>query len=150
MSKEVRKGGQTTYQPITTEQVKALRGVFNAELLFVPKGTIHMLTAINDTNGLLQSMLGGKKLSEINLQGRWQHDVSPRWKWNTITLSDLRTADRESEAYDAGARLGRMTRIEGSGFTRELMNQTYSKYNQEEATREAFKKGYRDGSQMQP
>lgn len=90
MSEEIERGGRTTYKHISEKQLKKLRRNFNTEVLYVPRGEIHKWVAINDTNGLLRSLLHGKKLSKINLQGRWRCDIAPHWKWNSVKLKDLR------------------------------------------------------------
>lgn len=75
---------------ISEPELNFIRRRLNTKVLFVPKGEIHKSVAINDTNGFLRSMLSGKRLSEINLQGRWHYATSPDLDRGRISLTDLR------------------------------------------------------------
>jgi hypothetical protein len=87
--------------------------MFNAEIVYTPRGAIPFILAINNTNGILTSLLADKKLKDIDLGGKWNQNVSSRWliagRWSTVSLSNLRRVNTSSRAYEAGVddRLGR-------------------------------------------
>ena len=92
---------------ITAAQVRGLRAIFNAEIIYTPKGAIQFYVALNDTNGILTSLLADKKLKAFDLGGRWNQNVSSRWliqnRWETANLNNLRRVNQSSRAYEAGA-----------------------------------------------
>ena len=90
MSREFKYEGNTEYVHISEPELNFIRRRLNTKVLFVPKGEIHKAVAINDTNGILRSMLTGKRLSEIDLQGRWHYVTSPDLDRGRISLPDLR------------------------------------------------------------
>lgn len=139
--------GKDDVEPITEAQTTALRDIFKAEAVFTPRGAVHKNVAINDTNGLLGSLLGGKKLADLNLQGRWQYSVASKWKKPDGTLKDITLADlrrggvTEQEAYDAGVEAGKSPYDVSSG---------YDKYNDNEVTAKAFRRGFLKGRELRP
>lgn len=141
----VEEPGEDKYVPITEDQVRALRRLFNAEAIYTPKGAVPKIMAITDTNGMLASLLKGKKLCDINLQDRWHCAMCPRWdaKKSEITLKELRSFGTEEDAYQAGYGIGVLP---PSQFSREAMKEVYSLYNKDETLRESFMRGYREGS----
>jgi hypothetical protein len=103
-------GDDNKIRPITGAQVRTLRAIFNAEIIYTPRGAIQFYVALNDTNGLLGSLLADKKLKDIDLQGRWNQNVSARWliqnRWSTASLNNLRRVNQSSRAYEAGVDAG--------------------------------------------
>lgn len=100
-------------KPITPDQVRELRGHLNAEIIYTPRGAIPFILALNNTDGILTSLLSNKKLKDIDLDGKWYQNVSTRWtiqsRWSELTLNNLRRVSGTSRAYEAGvdARLKR-------------------------------------------
>ena len=77
MAREFEFEEETEYIPVTDEEQNFIRRHLSTGVLFLPKAEVHKATAINDINGLLGSILKGKKLSEINLQNRWNYVTAP-------------------------------------------------------------------------
>jgi len=96
--------------PITDVQVRALRATFNSEIIYTPRGAIQFYVALNDSNGILTSLLADKKLKDFDLGGRWNQNVSRRWliqdRWSTASLNNLRRVNASSRAYEAGVDAG--------------------------------------------
>lgn len=90
MAREYKQDEETHYVLINESEQNFIRRNLNAQVLFVPSGEILAAVAINDTNGLLRSILGGKRLSKINLQGRWHYVTAPGLNRDNISLVDLR------------------------------------------------------------
>ncbi len=106
-------GDDEKITPISAADVRKLRAVFNAEIIYTPRGAIQFYVALNDSNGILTSLLADKRLAAIDLAGRWNQNVSSRWliqnRWSTANLNNLRRVNQSSRAYEAGvdAALGR-------------------------------------------
>ncbi len=90
MTDEVGEGKDKRYVHVTENDLQAIRSAFNTKTLFAPGSEIMPSVAINDTNGILGSLLAGKKLADINLQKRWHYIAGPGINKNTVTLKELR------------------------------------------------------------
>ena len=103
-------GNDDKILPITGAQVRALRATFNSEIIYTPRGAIQFYVALNDTHGILTSLLANKKLKDFDLGGRWNQNVSSRWliknRWSTTSLRNLRNVNASSRAYEAGVDAG--------------------------------------------
>lgn len=93
-------------KPITPAQVRELRGHLNAEIVYTPRGAIPFILALNNTDGILTSLLANKKLKDIDLDDKWYQSVSARWtiqdRWTAVSLNNLRRVNASSRAYEAG------------------------------------------------
>lgn len=74
----------------TKSDIERLRSTFNTKTLFAPGSEINPLIASNDTKGLVRALFTGKKLGDINLQGRWIYVADRTIDKNNVTLKDLR------------------------------------------------------------
>lgn len=90
MSNEFGEGDNKRYVHVTEKELESIRSIFNAKTLFAPGSEIMPPVAINDTDGILGSLLAGKKLADINLQKRWHYVAGPGVNKNSVTLKDLR------------------------------------------------------------
>lgn len=73
--------------PATDKQQEAIRAILKADALFAPTSAINPIVAGIDTSTLLKSIKSGKKLSDINLGGKWNYISSPAvdrnsYRWN--------------------------------------------------------------------
>ncbi len=90
MSNEFGEDNDKRYVHVTEKELEHIRSIFNAKTLFAPGSEIMPPVAINDTDGILGSLLAGKKLADINLQKRWRYLAGPGVSKNSVTLKDLR------------------------------------------------------------
>lgn len=90
MTDEVGEGKDKRYVHVTENDLQAIRSAFNTKTLFAPGSEIMPSVAINDTNGILGSLLAGKKLADINLQKRWHYVAGPGIDKKAVTLKELR------------------------------------------------------------
>lgn len=129
-----------SFKPIAPEKVGELRQIFNAETIYTPKGVIPYVLALNNTNGILTSLMSNKKLSEIDLGGKWYQSISPRWvtpiRWQKATLKELRGTDAASGAYEAGLDVA---------AGRRKMADTYPLYKDDPVLALEFKSGFARG-----
>jgi hypothetical protein len=79
-------------------------------------------------------------------------EVAPYWRFYQVNKLDVTGTGQGrlrppsvQEAHQAGFEMGKLA--VSLKLTKDVMDHTYQKYNQDPQTREAFKKGYREGSQ---
>jgi len=129
--------GNDEIQKITIPQVNGLRAIFNAEILYAPKGAIHVVTARKNTFELLTSLLADKKLNDFKLGEQWYQSVSYRWtiqnRWKTVSLNNLRRVNAASRAYEAGV---------AARLRKQQAGDAGKAFDQDPAMKQAFLLGY--------
>jgi hypothetical protein len=116
-----------TYNPASKEQLESIRAGLNTDALFAPISGINPIVAAIDTTTLLNSILGGKKFTDIDLGGKWNYISSDeedrdnlKWEADCPDISGYKAGELRvtsiSDNTATAIQIGQKRNIRGNSF----------------------------------